>query len=415
MDRELDIRTRRARTFRRAGGGLAALGAIGALLVLGPGWLRPSVRRSNVRISAVERGDLEATLRASGIVVPAFERVLSSPVDARVLRKLKQPGAVLEAGDAILELDTTATRLEIEKIEERLAQNENERTQRRLETENEIAGLEREIETQKLELEIARYRLSQNRKLYDEDLVSEERFKESEVTVKKTEIRLRQLDEEILAARETHKAQVERLDLDAGILRRELEDKLRQLDLAMTRAEGAGVLTWVVDEAGSTVRSGDLLARIADLGSFRVEATISDAYAPRLEVGQAVHVVAGEDSIPARLSRILPTIENGAVRFDVDLEDPSHPRLRHNLRVDVMVVTGFKANVLKIPRGPYIQGGGVQHQVFVVRGDRAARTEVRLGLLGYEFYEVLEGLDEGDEVIVSDVRRKLHATEIRVK
>jgi HlyD family secretion protein len=366
-------------------------------------------------MAAVERGDLEATLRASGTVVPALERVLSSPIDARVIRKLKQPGAVLEAGDAILELDTTATRLEIEKLEERLAQNENERTRRRLETDNEIAGLEREIETQHLELEIARYRLGQNRKLHEEDLVSEEKLKESEVTVKKTEIRLRQLDEEIVAARETHEAQIERLDLDAGILRRELADQRRQLELAMTRAEGAGVLTWVVDEAGSTVRRGDLLARIADLGSFRVEATISDAYAPRLQVGQAVHVVAGEESIPARLARILPTIENGAVKFAVDLDDPSHPRLRHNLRVDVMVVTGFKADVLKIPRGPYIQGGGTQHQVFVVRGDRAVRTDVRLGLLGYEFYEVLEGLDEGDEVIVSDLRRKLHVAEIRVK
>lgn len=415
MDRALDIRIQRAKRFRRAGVGLAAVAGFATLLVLGPRWLRPSVARSDIRVAAVERGDLEATVRASGTVVPAFERVLSSPIDARVVRKLKHRGDVLKAGDAILELDTSGTRLEIEQLEERLAQNESERRQRGLEMDSEIATLEREIETEGLELEIARYRASQKRKLHEDGLVAEDALKESEVNVKKTEIRLRQLDDEIRAARETHAAQIERLELDARILRRELEAKRRQLDRAMTRAERAGVLTWVVDDDGSTVRAGDLLARIADPGSFRVEATISDSYAPRLQVGQTVRVVAGEESMPGTLSTILPTIENGALKFYVALENPSHPSLRDNLRVDVLVVTGFKADVLKIPRGAYLQGGGAVHQIFVLRGDRAVRTDVRLGLMGYEFCEVQQGLEAGDEIIVSDMSRKLHAEVIRVR
>jgi HlyD family secretion protein len=415
MDREIDIRVRRTRTYRRVGTGVVTAAAVGTLLFVAPQWLRPSVDRDDVRIATVERGDLEATVRASGTVVPAVERVLSSPVDARVVRKLREPGAVLQAGDPILQLDTSATRLELEKLEERLVQNDNDREQLRLELENTVAGLERDIETQRLDLEIAQYRLDQNVKLGTEGLVSENMLKESEVTVKKASIRLKQLEDEIVAARESHQARLDRIELDARILRSELEETRRQLELASTRTEHAGVLTWVIDEAGATVRRGDVLARIADLESYRVEATVSDAYATRVEVGRAVHVLAGEESLSGELSTIFPTIENGALRFTVDLEAPSHPALRHNLRVDVIVVTGFRPDVLKVPRGPYIRGGGDLHQVFVVRGDRAIRTDVRLGMVGHEYYELLDGLEEGDEIIVSDMRKRLHAKQIRVR
>ena len=67
------------------------------------------------------------------------------------------------------------------------------------------------------------------------------------------------------------------------------------------------------------------------------------------------------------------------------------------------------------PRGPWVGQGGERHQVFVVRADRAVRTDVRLGIVGHESYEVLDGLDEGDEIILSDMRDYLHAREIRLK
>ena len=127
MDRELDISFRRRRTTRRVLAVAATLIAAGGLYALGSHWLRPSVHRSRVRSGTVERGDLEATLTASGTVMPAAERVLASPLETRIERVLRRPGQVLEEGDAILELDTSATRLQLERLGEKLAQNENDR------------------------------------------------------------------------------------------------------------------------------------------------------------------------------------------------------------------------------------------------------------------------------------------------
>src|SRR5262249_25617723 len=98
-----------------------------------------------------------------------------------------------------------------------------------------------------------------------------------------------------------------------------------------------------------------------------------------------------------------PAIENGAVKFLVDLEEPSSPRLRQNLRVDVFVVTGRRDGVLRLPRGPFVQNGSAQ-EVFVVEGDRAARRSVRLGIAGRHWLEVQAGLSEHDQVIVSDMQ-----------
>jgi HlyD family secretion protein len=415
VDRELDISFRRRRTTRRVLAVAATLIAAGGLYALGSHWLRPSVHRSRVRSGTVERGDLEATLTASGTVMPAAERVLASPVETRIERVLRRAGQVLEEGDAILELDTSATRLQLERLGEKLAQNENDRVQQRLELDDRIAGIESRLETQRLDLEIAQYRLEQSRRLDVDGLISEETLKQSEVELKKATIQLQRLGQEVAAARRSHDAKVERLALEGGILQKEIDDTRRQLDLATTRAPIAGVLTWVADEEGSAVVRGAVLARIADLGSFRVEATVSDAYAGRLKLGQTVRVLVDDVSMPAKLTRVLPTVESGAVQFEVELDDPSHPALRHNLRVDVLVATDSRAGVLKARRGPWVGTGGDRHQVFVVRGDRAVRTDVRLGMIGHEFYEVVEGLEEGDEIILSDMRDYLHARELRLK
>jgi HlyD family secretion protein len=354
-------------------------------------------------------------VRASGTVVPGFERVLSSPVEARVLRRLQEPGAVLAAGQAILELDTSDIERDLADIRERLARNANDRRQRRLELADELAELERRLESQQLDLEMARYRLSQNTTLHGEGLVSSDTLKESEVAVRKGEIELRQINDRMASARQSHEAKLESLDLDASLLRREETSARQRLEQAMARTEEPGVLTWLIEDVGATVQRGEILARIANPDAFQVEATVADAYATRLEVGQTVRVEVGVESLTGTLSRILPAIESGALTFMVDLERPDHPSLRQNLRVDVLVVTGSRRDVLLTPRGPYIQGGGALHQVFVARGDRAVRSEVTLGLAGAEHFEVVSGLTEGDEIIVSDMRDRLYATALRLR
>lgn len=415
MDREISLSERRRRTARRGLWGLATVAAAGSLLLFASDWLRPSLKRSAVRLGTVTRGDLEATLSAAGTVIPAAERVIASPVDGRVERVLRRPGEVVEPGTEILELDIAATRLELERLEEKIAQNRNERLQRRLELEEKVAELESRLDTQRLDLEMARFRFRQNEALFQEGLLSEDLFQESRIAVSKAEISLQQIEDQIGTASRLNQARLEGLALDAGILAKERDDARRQLRLATTAAPVAGVLSYVFEDEGAAVTRGDVLARIADLGSFRVEGRVSDAYASRLAAGQEARVLLDDERLPARVDGILPAVEEGTVRFTVALEDPSHEGLRQNLRVDVLVVTGRRNDALLLPRGPFIRGGGAEHQVFVVDGDRAFRTDIVIGMVGHEHLEVVEGLAEGDSVVLSDVRDVIHASEIRLR
>jgi HlyD family secretion protein len=98
----------------------------------------------------------------------------------------------------------------------------------------------------------------------------------------------------------------------------------------------------------------------------------------------------------------------------VDLERPSDPALRQNLRLDVHVVHRVKEGVVRLARG-IASGTGRVQQVFVVRGNRAERTRVRLGEMGADAVEVLEGLEPGDEVVVSDMQDYEHVGSVKLR
>jgi HlyD family secretion protein len=414
MDRELEAGYRYRRLGRRAAFGVGIAALCVAVLVLLPGWLRPSVAREQIRTGRVDRGPVEGIVEASGTVVPAFEGVISSPVEARVEKVLKRPGDLVKAGDEILRLDTSSAKLDLGKIEDQLARKANEQQQLRISLERSLAELRGQIEAQKLDVEALGYRAEQNRKLRADGLVSEALFRAAEVEAKKSQIQLAQLQASVANAHRSTDAQLQGIELDLATLRKERDDARRLLERATTRSDRPGVLTWVVLQEGTTVRRGDVIARIADLDSFRVEGTVSDVHSSSLHAGQPVRVKLDEQTLDGRLASIDPTIENGAVKFKVDLADARNPKLRNALRVDVLVVTDARANTLRVPKGPFAQGGATE-EVFVVQGDHAVRRRVRLGLSGYDHFEVIDGLEPGEEVILSDMKDYTHLERINFK
>ena len=417
MDREISSSYKQGQLRRRVGltlGSLVFLLAIGILL---PGWLRPGVARERIRLGKVDRGTVEGVVEASGQVIPAFEAVLSSPVEARVDKILKRPGDLVKAGDEILALDTSASQVEVGRLGDQLRKKENEQLQVRLALEQSLRQLEGRLASQQLDLEALLYRAEQNRKLRAEGLVSEQVLRASEVEAKKAQIELTQLEAAAQSERGTTAARLEGLELDLATLRRDQGEARRQLELATTRSATAGVLTWVVPQEGATVRKGEVIARIADLASFRVAAKVSDIHSAKLMAGMPVRVRLDGQTLSGRLAQVFPTIENGSVKFEVELDEPRHAGLRNNLTVDVLVLTAARQDVLRAPKGPYLQGGAAEPVFVVDRNDpsRALRRQVRLGLAGYDRYEVLDGLAEGDEVIVSDMRDYIHLSRLDLK
>jgi HlyD family secretion protein len=413
MDRPIEPHVIRGRRRRRAALTIGSIAIAVLALALLPGWLRPSVPRDRLRFGRVERATVEATLDAAGVVVPAAERSIASPVETRVLAVLKRAGDAVHVGDPIVELDTAASRLDLARLTDRIAQKASESKRLTLALARELADLHARAESRRLDAEMLGHRVAQREKLRVDGLVSDESLEEARIEAEKARIEVRQLEGALANAGRSAEAQIEGADLDVRILEKEAGEARRQLDLATARADMDGIVTWVVTEEGATLRVGQAVARIARLDAFRIEATISDVHAARLRSGMPARIEFSGHRVEGAVSSILPAIEAGAAKFLVDLADPSDPALRQNLRVDVHVVVERKDSALSVPRGPFSTGGAAQ-PVFVVDGSRLIRRSARVGLAGYERLEIVEGLAEGDTVVLSDMKNYTHLETVRL-
>ncbi|HSR97145.1 MAG TPA: HlyD family efflux transporter periplasmic adaptor subunit [Kofleriaceae bacterium] len=413
MDRPLDPRVHRARIARRVAlavgcvaGALAAFAALSKLI-------EPSLGHAALRTARVDIGPLDATVTASGTVVPEVEKVLASPIDTRVLKVLKRPGAALQPGDAILELDVSESNLALGKLDQALALKDNQVERSRVDLEGTLAALDSQLEIKALQLEAFRAAVKRNRKCFTDGIVSEEELERSQLDEARAGVELAQLRRARAIAGRSTAAQISGLALERDTLRKERAEQQRQLDLATTKSDRAGVLTYVVSEEGAQVHKGDVLARIADLTAFRVDATISEVHASRIRVGQAAAVQIDELRLDGAVSRVVPAIQNGLVTLSVSLRENNHARLRSNLRVEVDLVTDRRARTLRVAKGSFGGSEGAT-DVFVVAGERAVKRRVRLGVASADRYEVLDGLAEGDEVILNDMSQHAHLDHIRI-
>ncbi len=414
VDRPLDPDIIRRQTRRRlALGGTALSVAVVAYLWL-PGLLSPSLQRDAIRTAIVEQGAVDASISATGLVVAEVEQVITSPVDARVLRVLERAGATLAPGQPILELDVSQARLTVDALAQDLAIKANAQAQTRLALRKNLIDLDSRAQVKALQLESLEAQLQRDRQLSSEGLLSQELLKRSELAASQAAIELAQLRAERAAATDATRTELEGLDLEIGKLRDEAAQARRQLELASPRADRGGVLTWVVTEEGVAVTRGQALARVADFTTFRVDASVSDVHGKRLSAGLPAVVRIGDERLDGTVAAINPTVVNGVITVAVTLAEPSSRLLRSNLRVDVEIVTARQARTLRVRRGPFATGDGTQ-QVFVIRDGRAVRRAVRFGLSGVDYFEVVDGLAAGDEVIVSDMRDYLRLEQIRVE
>lgn len=414
MDRPIGKRTRNIRLLRRYGPSL--LIAVAATLALSAffGWIKPSVRRSDIRTAVVERGTVEATITASGTVVPEYEHVITSPIETRVTRILKVPGDQIAAGEPVVELDVGEARLTLEKLNDEIALKKIEREQARQDLEGRVNEWRNQIEIKTLELEYLDFDAKRCREYLDEGLYTQDDLRKAEKDAERARIELRQIKETVAHAEQANETELERLDLELAILEKERDEAAHRLTLATAAPNRPGVVTWTVASEGVALHRGDEIARVADLTAFRVEATVSDVHGQHLTPGLPAVIRSGDTSLRGRVSSVRPTVENGVITMEIALEDKHHPMLRHNLRVEVYVVTASEENTLRVRRGQFSTVDGVP-VVFVARDGRAVRTEVRFGLKNFDYYQVLEGLAEGDEVILSSMDDHLRAREVKLR
>ena len=415
MGRTPDRKLRRSNTLGRSALAVGVLGLLATAIVWLPAWLEPSLQRDRIRTARVEVGPVEATAAASGIVVPAFQQVAVSPVESRILRVPHKPGTSLEKGDLIMLLDPGEANLDAARVAGELELNRATQRQTRIDLETRLGELATTQQIQRLEVEKLQARALQSRDLVERGAVSRQYVRQAEQAEEEAVIHLRQIEGSRRTVAAAAKSRIEALALRQRALERELAEAQRREDRAEIRADRPGVLTWVLEEVGAAVYPGEIIARVADLSSFRVDASLAAVHGSRIGQGLQVHVALDDGEFLGGEVSAAPVIEGGMMTLEVALENPSDPRLRSDMRVDVFVVTERKHAAIRIPAGPFIDGAGDRREIFVLLGDVAVRRRVQIGLASFDYCEVLVGLAAGEEVIISDTADFLHLSDVTVR
>ncbi len=375
--------------------------------------LSPSIDPDDIRIATVKRGDIHATINATGRVIPKQESVITSEIASRVEQIHLQPGTLLQPGDLILTLNSEQLDVRITQTEQQILLKQNQLAAMQLAHQSALRKNQNRQALLEIELEKFRVRLERYKHLYKSKIVSEFEVQDAELSFKRANTELAQQNIENEAAIEGYLNQVKTLELEQQILQTQLQELAKQKRNTEIRATSQGVLTSVIEQVGTAVGVGQELCKISDLTAFKVEASASDFYAGRLSQGQKVKVEIGSKLLTGQVERLLPSSSEGRLSMWIELDQANHPDLRANLRAEAHIITDSMANVLTLENGDYLNGAGIQ-QVFVVADGQAQKAQIEVGLKNQTQVEIKSGLNEGDRVIISKLDDKQHLNNIAI-
>lgn len=414
MDREIskaEQRKEQRKQFIKIGAGVG----IGiALIAVVLSFLQTSLNRKDLTISTVDKGVIEVSVSASGKVIPAFEEIINSPINSRIVEIYKKGGDSVDIGTPILKLDLQSAETDYNKLldEEQMKRLELEKL--RVTNHSKLSEMEMKLKVSRMELDRKAVELRNERYLDSLGAGTTDKVRQVELDYNVSQLKLKEDEQKYINEQALTDADLKVKDLELNIFRKGLAETKRTLDDAQIRSPRKAILTYVNNEIGSQVGQGTKVAIVSDLSHFKIEGEIADTYGDRIAAGSKAVVKIGSDKLDGTVSDVTPLSKNGVISFTVQLEEDSHRRLRSGLKTDVYVMNAVKDDVLRIANASYYIGKG-EYELFVVNGDQLLKRKVQLGDSNYEYVEVISGLEPGDQVVVSDMASYKDKNKLKVK
>lgn len=416
MDRELTKHERNSLRRRKLlpyiiGGGVLAAGLISLFIAS-----RASVSREDLMIATVDTGTIETTVTGSGAVVPAFEEIINSPINSRIMEVYCKAGDSVDIDTPLLRLDLQSTETELNKLKDQIEIKNYELEQQKVNNSTRVSDLTMQVKVKEMAVNRLEVELRNERYLDSLGSGTGDRVRQAELAYNTGRLELEQMRQQLANERKVTDAGLNVKNLDINIARKNLSEMSRTLDDAQIKAPRKATLTFINDQIGQKVSEGEKIAIISDLSHFKVDGEIADAYGDRVRVGsKAVVRVGRKERMDGTISNVTPLSRNGVISFTVRLDNDADRRLRSGLRTDIYIMCDVMEDVRRIKNGSYYTGPGT-YELFVFNGDNElVRRSVRLGDSNFEFVEVVDGLKEGDRVVVSDMKRFINSSSVKVK
>jgi HlyD family secretion protein len=382
--------------------GLAAIGGITyGLTKLKPA--APTLDPSTAVIDTVKRGEMVRDVRGNGTLVPQVTRWVPAPAEGRVENILLQAGVEVGPETVIVELSNPQLTQQATDAEFQVKAAEADEENLRVKLESDTMTQKSQIATINAQYSQAKMQLDADESLAKQGLVADLVLKISRVAVQDLANRLKVEQERLAVNSKSTKAQLNAAASRLQQLR--VMSKLRrdQVDALKVRAGTGGVLQQVSVQVGQQVTPGLNIARVADPASLKAVLRVAETQIKDVRIGQPVVVDTRNGLIQGTVSRIDPAAREGTFEIDATLNGPLPPSARPDLSVDGTIELERLKDVLKVGRPAFGQANQtVGMFVLTPDGSEAVRTKVTLGRNSVSTVEIVDGLKEGDKVIISD-------------
>lgn len=378
------------------------------------GFMEKSVQESELRFGTVDSGSLVTMVNASGTVRPAYEEIINSPVDSRIVKVYVREGDSVSAGTPLLQLDLATAQTEYEKMANDYQVKQQQLRQLRMTNNTQLSELQMQIKVKEMEVSRMTIEAANERRLDSLGSGTGERVRQAETALATARLELAQLNQRLANERQTTAAAEEVQELGLANFRKDMEIAGRTLDQGRIPAPYSGVVSFINNKVGSRVTPGEKVAVVSDLSSFYINGQVPEGYSQRISNGQQVEVRAGQNVLPGMVSNVTANSQGGAVALDVTLDNPADRCLRSGMHVDLYISCGYKDNVVRLPAGPFFKGAG-EYYLFVEKDGVLTRRKVNLGDSNRDYIEVLSGLEPGERAVVSDMSRYSSNEKLKIK
>ena len=378
-------------------------------------FMRSSVNRKDLVFSEVDTGIIEVSVSASGKVVPAFEEIINSPINTRIVEVYRKGGDSVDVGTPILKLDLQSTETEYKKLLDEEQMKRYQLEQLKVNNNTYLSDLAMQVKISAMKLNRMEVELRNERYLDSLGSGTTDKVRQAELNFNTGKLELEQLRQQYANEKEVKAADLKVKELEFNIFAKSLAEMKRTLDDAQIRSPRKAILTYINNQVGAQVPQGTQVAVISDLSHFKVEGEIADTYGDRVAAGGRAIVKIGNEKLEGIVSSVTPLSKNGVISFTVQLVEDNNKRLRSGLKTDVYVMNAVKEDVMRIANASYYVGRG-EYELFVQDSDNEIiKRKVQLGDSNFEYVEVVSGLQPGDKVVVSDMSNYKNKSKLKVK
>ena len=356
----------------------------------------------DVTLADVTRGEFKDYVRINSTVVP-FQVVHISPEEGGiVVEKVAEEGQRVNRGDVIVRLSNSSLDLQILNAEAELAEKQN--LLRNTQVAMQQDKLSNETELASLEMDVARKRrgFEQNERLYGERLVSKEAYIQAKEDYDLAQRKLKLVGERLKKDAQYRSIQMEQMEDNLENMQRNVvlvRERKSKLDVRSTIDGELGLLDV---ELGQSISSGQTIGQVNDLSDFKIEARIDEHYIDRVRVGLSATFEREGKTYALIVRKVYPEVREGKFRTDLVFVGTRPSNMRAGQTFYLNLELGSPIQAVLIPKGTFFQTTG-GNWIFVLdkSGSTAYRRNVSIGRQNPQYYEIEDGLEPGERVIIS--------------